>query len=432
MVCKIQSKSQALFAEAQRYTPGGVNSPVRAFKSVGGNPPFVTRGKGSKITDADGRTYVDYVCSWGPLILGHAHPEVMAALQETAARGTSFGAPTALEVQLARMLVEAVPSLELVRLVNSGTEAVSSALRLARAFTGRDRIVKFAGCYHGHVDSLLIKAGSGVSTLGLPDSPGVTVGTAQDTLILPYNDPESVKDIFSRLGHEIAAVIVEPVAGNMGVVLPLPGFLEQLREITSQHGALLIFDEIITGFRLGYGGAQERFNVIPDLTTLGKIIGGGLPVGAYGGRKDIMEMIAPSGPVYQAGTLSGNPLAVQAGITTLEILSRPGTYQQLERVSARLQEELKGLAASAGVPVNVQGLGSLFTIFFNSQPVINFAGAMECNQESFRRFFSVLLENGIYIAPSPFEAWFVSLVHADEDLDQTLVAAEKAFAAIKK
>ncbi|MEW5920898.1 MAG: glutamate-1-semialdehyde 2,1-aminomutase [Bacillota bacterium] len=424
------SKSKALFAEAQRYIPGGVNSPVRAFKAVGGDPLFISKGEGSRICDADGHTYIDYVCSWGPHILGHAHPRVMAALKETAARGTSFGAPTALELQLARMLVEAVPSLELVRLVNSGTEAVSSALRLARAYTGRSRIVKFAGCYHGHVDSLLIKAGSGVSTLGLPDSPGITPGTAQDTLALPYNDLEFVREVFARQGEEIAAVILEPVAANMGVVLPRPGFLEGLRELTTRFGALLIFDEVITGFRLGAGGAQEYFNVIPDLTILGKIIGGGLPVGAYGGRREIMELVAPLGPVYQAGTLAGNPLAVTAGIATLEILARPGTYTLLEERGLRLREALARLAAAAGVPVSVQGIASLFTVFFTLHPVADYAEAACCDQQRFRRFFRLLLQNGIYIAPSPFEAWFLSLAHSEEDLEATLAAAEKAFFAL--
>lgn len=426
------SKSKMLFSEAQRYLPGGVNSPVRAFKAVGGDPLFISKGEGSRIFDADGHSFIDYVSSWGPLILGHAHPQVVAALQEAAARGTSYGAPTALEVELARVLVEAVPSLEMVRLVNSGTEAVSSTLRLARAYTGRSLILKFAGCYHGHVDSLLIKAGSGVSTLALPDSPGITPGTARDTLVLPYNDLQLVEEAFAAQGEQIAAVILEPVAANMGVVLPRPGFLEGLRTLTSRFGALLIFDEVITGFRLGLGGAQAYYKVIPDLTILGKIIGGGLPVGAYGGRRDIMEQVAPLGPVYQAGTLSGNPLAVTAGLATLEILRHEDTYTQLEQQGQRLCKGLARLAKAAAVPVSVQGVASLFTVFFTADQVADYTMAAATNQQHFRQFFHILLQNGIYIAPSPFEAWFLSLAHTKEDLAATLEAAEKAFSVLRR
>ncbi len=424
-------KSQALFKEAQRYLPGGVNSPVRAFQAVGGDPLFISKGTGSRIYDADGASYIDYVCSWGPLILGHAHPQVVAALKEAAARGTSFGAPTALEVELARALVEVVPSLELVRLVNSGTEAAASALRLARAYTGRPLIVKFVGCYHGHVDSLLIKAGSGVGTLGLPDSPGVTLGTARDTLVLPYNDLVPVQEAFAARGGEIAAVILEPVAANMGVVLPRPGFLEGLRELTAHAGALLIFDEVITGFRLGLGGAQAYYGVIPDLTILGKIIGGGLPVGAYGGRREIMELVAPLGPVYQAGTLSGNPLASAAGLATLDVLRQPGIYNRLAERGKELREGLARLAAAVGVPVKVQGLASLFTVFFTEEEVWDYELAASCDRQRFRQFFHLLLQNGVYFPPSPLEACFLSLAHTAEDLAATLAAAEKAFAALR-
>jgi glutamate-1-semialdehyde 2,1-aminomutase len=425
-------KSKELFAEAKQYMPGGVNSPVRAFKAVGGSPLFIKSATGSKLLDSDGNTYIDYVCSWGPLILGHAHPRILEVIRETAARGTSFGAPTALETEMARLLVEAVPSLEMVRMVNSGTEAVISALRLARAYTGRDKILKFAGCYHGHGDSLLIKAGSGVSTLSLPDSPGVTSGTARDTVIAPYNDLECVREIFARIGEEIAAVIVEPVAANMGLVLPADGFLPGLREITNKYGALLIFDEVITGFRLSYGGAQDYFRVIPDLTTLGKIIGGGLPVGAYGGRKEIMEMVAPSGPVYQAGTLAGNPLAMAAGMETLKILRRPGTFQALKEKTDALARRIAAAARGADVPVCIRHLGSMFCVFFTAEDVGDFAAASRSDLKSFKVFFNVLLENGVYIAPSQFETCFLSLAHTSEDLHKTAAAVQKAFAAVKK
>ncbi len=426
------TRSEALFAEARKYIPGGVNSPVRAFRSVGGIPPFMERGAGSKIYDVDGNAYIDYVGSWGPLILGHAHPRIVKVISETAARGTSFGAPTALETEMARLLVEAVPSLEMVRMVNSGTEAVLSALRVARGYTGRHKIIKFSGCYHGHADSLLIKAGSGVTTLGLPDSPGVTPGTACDTITAPYNNLEFVKEIFGRAGEEIAAVILEPVAGNMGLVLPKPGFLEGLREVTRKYGAVLIFDEVMTGFRVAYGGAQERFNVTPDLTTLGKVIGGGLPVGAYGGRQEIMELVAPAGPIYQAGTLSGNPLAISAGIETLKIIQETGTYEELEKNTAALVDGLKERAASFGVPVDARYIGSMFCLYFNPGPVYDFDSAIRSHGESFKLYFKSMLQGGVYLAPSPFESGFVSLAHSKADLEKTLLAAEKAFAAVKK
>jgi len=425
------AKSKALFEEAKRYLPGGVNSPVRAFKAVGGEPLFFDRGRGSKIYDVDGNEYIDYVGSWGPLILGHAHPRIVEVIKETAARGTSFGAPTALETELARLIVEAVPSVEMVRMVNSGTEAVISALRLARGYTGRQKIVKFAGCYHGHGDSLLIKAGSGVTTLGLPDSPGVTPGTAADTLTAPFNDLGAVEELFKQMGEEIAAVILEPVAGNMGLVMPEPGFLEGLRELTSRYGALLIFDEVITGFRVAYGGAQERFKVIPDLTILGKVIGGGLPVGAYGGKREIMEQVAPVGPVYQAGTLSGNPLAMAVGAETLRILREPGNMEGMERRCAALVQGLTEAAAAWGVPVFAGQVGSMFGLYFQEGPVVDFDSAARSDLESFKVYFRTLLENGIYIAPSQFEVGFISLAHTDEDIEVTVAAAAKAFAAVK-
>jgi glutamate-1-semialdehyde 2,1-aminomutase len=422
-------KSKKLFAEAKKVMPGGVNSPVRAFRSVELDPVFITRGEGARIYDADGNEYIDYVGSWGPLILGHAHPRIVRALQEAVERGTSFGAPTELETEMANMVLDAVPSVEMVRMVNSGTEAVISALRLARGFTGREKIVKFIGCYHGHGDSLLIKAGSGVTTLGLPDSPGVTAGTAKDTLTVHYNDLDAVKELFARAGGEIAAVIVEPVAGNMGVVIPKPGFLEGLREVTRQYGALLIFDEVMTGFRLAYGGAQELYRITPDLTTMGKVIGGGLPVGAYGGRKDIMEQVAPAGPIYQAGTLSGNPLAMTAGLEMLKLLKEPGVYDKLEAKSAKLAAGLQSLAEKYGVDACFKRVGSMSCTYFTTRDVTDFPSALTSNLPRFRTFFKTLLENGVYMAPSQFEAAFVSLAHSDEDLDRTLAAADKAFSA---
>ena len=412
--------------------PGGVNSPVRAFKAVGGNPLFIERGAGSKIFDVDGNEYIDYVCSWGPLILGHCHPEVMNALRRVLETGTSYGAPTERETQLATMITEAFPSIEKVRLTNSGTESTMAALRLARGFTGRSMIVKFEGCYHGHGDSLLVKAGSGVATLGLPDSPGVPPELARLTLTCPFNDLASVDLAFERQGPEIAAVILEPVVGNMGCVAPQPGFLQGLRKITAERGSLLIFDEVMTGFRIAFGGAQERYGVRPDLTTLGKVIGGGLPVGAYGGRRDIMDHVAPVGPVYQAGTLSGNPLAVSAGIATLSALRKEGTYDQLERRSGQLCAGLLELAREHKLAICCNRVGSMFTLFFTAGPVTNWTEAKQSNTQSFANFFNSMLENGVYLAPSQFEAGFVSLVHDEIDINRTLAAARTAFAVISK
>lgn len=421
-----REKSAKYFAEAQHYIPGGVNSPVRAFKSVGGNPVYIKRGAGSRIYDVDGNSYIDYIGSWGPLILGHAHPRVLSAITEVAALGTSFGAPTERETQMAKLVCELVPSVEVVRMVNSGTEATMSALRLARGYTKRNKIMKFEGCYHGHADSLLIKAGSGVATLGLPDSPGVPEGTAANTITVPYNDLESVKLAFSTYGDDLAAVIVEPVGGNMGVVPPLPGFLEGLREITKQHGTLLIFDEVMTGFRVARGGAQELFGITPDLTTMGKVIGGGLPVGAYGGKREIMQQIAPAGPIYQAGTLSGNPLAMAAGLTTLEELSKPGVYERLEKLSARLAEGLADNASKLGIPHTLNRVGSMVCLFFTDTPVINYETAKTSDLERFSAYFSHLLEEGIMIPPSQFEGMFVSLAHSEEDIEKTIEASYQA------
>ncbi|MDP3879482.1 MAG: glutamate-1-semialdehyde 2,1-aminomutase [Dehalococcoidales bacterium] len=424
-------RSQELFAEARRYLPGGVDSPVRAFKAVGGTPPFMVRGQGSKIYDADGNEYIDYVCSWGPLILGHSHPHVVEALREAVARGTSFGASTELEITLAKMISEAMPSLEMLRFVNSGTEATMTALRLARAFTGRDRIIKFAGGYHGHSDGLLAKAGSGVATLGIPDSPGVPQGYAQNTLVAPYNDAAAMEEILRSYHGEIAAVIIEPVAANMGLVMPKPGFLAELRRLTSQFGALLIFDEVITGFRVAYGGAQSLFGITPDLTCLGKIIGGGLPVGAYGGRREIMEMMAPEGPVYQAGTLSGNPLVMTAGIETVKVLSYPGVYEQMEAKASRLAEGVTAAAAEAGISVRIARVASLLTVFFTAQAVVDYDSAKRSDTTLFARFFRELLSNGIYWPPSQFEAAFISLAHSDEDIQATVKVVADAFSTVK-
>ena len=423
-------RSRELFEEAQRYLPGGVNSPVRAFKAVGGEPHFIQRGQGSKVYDVDGNEFIDYVCSWGPLVLGHAHPKVVRAVQEAAEGGTSFGAPTERETRLAKLVCGAIPSVETVRFVNSGTEATMSALRLARGYTDREKVIKFDGGYHGHADGLLVKAGSGVLTLGAPDSPGVPPSMAQNTISASYNDLDGIERIFQANPDQIAAVILEPVAGNMGVVPPKEGFLQGLRDITRTYGALLIFDEVITGFRVAYGGAQSLYGVQPDLTCLGKIIGGGLPVGAYGGRKEIMDMMAPIGPVYQAGTLSGNPLAMSAGIAALEALQEKGVYETLEARSVRLAQGLAGAAASAGVPVHGTRVGSMMTCFFQSGPVTDYTSASESDTRRYAAFFNAMLEQGIYLAPSQFECTFVSLAHSDEDIDRTVVAAEKAVASL--
>ena len=423
---RVTDRSQAAFERAKQIIPGGVNSPVRAFRSVGGEPFFVDRGEGSRIYDIDGNAYIDYVGSWGPLILGHAHPEVLAAVYDAAARGTSFGAPTERETEMAELVCDRMPSVEVVRMVNSGTEATMSALRLARGFTNRQKIIKFEGSYHGHADALLIKAGSGVATLGLPDSPGVPAGVAEHTITVPYNDLESLKLAFERYGEEIAAVIVEPIAGNMGVVPPIPGFLEGLREVTNEYGALLIFDEVMTGFRVHLHSAQGLYGVTPDLTCMGKVIGGGLPVGAYGGRRDIMEHIAPSGPIYQAGTLSGNPLAMAAGIATLRLLGRPGVYEELERKSAKLEEGLARNAREFGIPSTINRVGSMVCPFFTDVNVVDYATAKTSDLARFSRVFARLLDRGVSIAPSQFEGLFVSLAHTDEDIERTIEAHYEA------
>ncbi|MEY9091465.1 glutamate-1-semialdehyde 2,1-aminomutase [Paenibacillus sp. RC84] len=420
------TKSAAAFAEAKQVIPGGVNSPVRAFKSVGLTPMYMERASGSRVYDIDGNEYIDYIGSWGPLILGHAHPEVIEAVKSTAEKGTSFGAPTLIETEMAKLVAERVPSIDIVRMVNSGTEATMSALRLARGFTKHNKILKFEGSYHGHADALLIKAGSGVATLGLPDSPGVPESVAQNTLTVPYNDLESVKLVFEKFGEDIAAVIVEPIAGNMGVVPPLPGFLEGLREVTSKFGALLIFDEVMTGFRVHLNCAQGLYGVTPDLTCLGKVIGGGLPVGAYGGRKDIMEQIAPSGPIYQAGTLSGNPLAMAAGYTTLKLLGQPGVYEELERKSARLAEGFLANAKEIGVPSTLNRVGSMVCPFFTEQKVVNYDTAKTSDLSVFNRYFGHLLDLGVSVAPSQFEGMFVSAAHTDEDIEATIEANREA------
>ncbi|MFC2013878.1 glutamate-1-semialdehyde 2,1-aminomutase [Chloroflexota bacterium] len=417
--------SEKLFQEAQKYLPGGVDSPVRAFKAVGGTPPFIVSGMGSRIYDEDSNEFIDYVCSWGPLILGHSHPQVVEALKQAAERGSSFGAPTKLEITLAKMISSAMPSIEMIRFVNSGTEATMTALRLARAVTGRDKMIKFAGGYHGHNDGLLVKGGSGLATLGIPDSPGVPVECAQNTLVAPYNDARAVELLFRQYPKAIAAVIVEPIAANMGVVPPQPGFLNGLREVTREFGALLIFDEVITGFRVAYGGAQALYGIIPDLTCLGKIIGGGLPIGAYGGRREIMEMMTPIGPVYQAGTLSGNPLATTAGIETLKVLRDPDVYSQLESKAAHLERSVAAASNRAGISLYTSRIATLLTVFFTCGPVVDYESTKQANVALFSRFFHGLLAKGIYWPPSQFEAAFISLAHSEEDIQLTVEAAQK-------
>ncbi len=424
------TKSQEVFAAAQNLMPGGVSSPVRAFKSVGGQPIVFDHVKGAYIWDVDGNQYIDYVGTWGPAICGHAHPEVIAALHEALEKGTSFGAPSVLENVLAEMVIDAVPSIEMVRFVNSGTEACMGVLRLMRAFTNREKIIKFEGCYHGHADAFLVKAGSGVATLGLPDSPGVPKSATSTTLTAPFNDLESVKALFEENRDEIAGVILEPVVGNAGFIAPDAGFLEGLRELTHEYGALLVFDEVMTGFRIAYGGAQEKFGVTPDLTTLGKVIGGGLPVGAYGGRRDIMSMVAPAGPVYQAGTLSGNPLAMTAGIKTLELLQKPGTYEYLDRITKKLADGLLQIAKETGHAVCGGQISAMFGLFFTSGPVHNYEDAKKSDTAKFGRFHRGMLEHGVYLAPSQFEAGFTSFAHTEEDIDQTLAVARDVMSSL--
>ncbi len=419
------TKSENLFQEAKQYLPGGVNSPVRAFKGVGGTPLFIERAQGAYMFDADGNKYIDYVGSWGPMIVGHAHPAVLEAVQKAVAKGASYGAPTEVEVELAKMVVEAVPSFEMVRFVNSGTEATMSALRLARAYAKRDKIIKFEGCYHGHADMLLVQAGSGVTTLGLPDSPGVPKETVAHTLVAKYNDLESVKTLFEKYPGQIAAIIVEPIGGNMGVVPPEDGFLAGLKSITQANGALLIFDEVMTGFRVAYGGAQELFDITPDLTCFGKIIGGGFPVGAYGGRREIMEMVAPVGPVYQAGTLSGNPVAMTAGIETLKILQQPDTYKKLDRLSEMLSIGLKEAADKTNIPIYQTRVGAMSCLFFTSGKISDFESAKTSDTARYAKYFHGMLQRGVYFAPSQFEAAFVSLAHSESDIEKTVAAARE-------
>jgi len=420
------------FEEASRYIAGGVNSPVRAFRGVGGEPPFIRRARGAHVETEDGRRLIDYVGSWGPMILGHADPDVIAAVTRRAADGLSFGAPTLIETALARTIATLVPSIELLRMVSSGTEATMSAIRLARGFTGRERIVKFEGCYHGHSDALLVKAGSGALTLGVPDSAGVPPAVAAATTTLPYNDAGALERCFAAAGGEIACVIVEPVAGNMGCVPPAPGFLPLLRELCTRHGAVLVFDEVMTGFRVALGGAQELYGVVPDLTTLGKIVGGGMPVGAFGGRREIMERLAPLGPVYQAGTLSGNPVAMAAGLATLEAVAKPGFHARLTAATSRIVDGLAGAARAAGVPVATNRVCGMFSLFFNAGPVTNYREVMASDAARFRRFFHGMLDAGVYLAPSPYEAGFVSAAHGNAEIDATVEAAGRVFAALAR
>ncbi|MEQ6341155.1 MAG: glutamate-1-semialdehyde 2,1-aminomutase [Gammaproteobacteria bacterium] len=425
------TRSHELFQQAQRHIPGGVNSPVRAFRGVGGEPVFLKRGAGAYVYDEDDRRYIDYVGSWGPMILGHADPEVIKAVQEAAANGLGFGAPTAIETTMADLLCELVPSMEMVRMVSSGTEATMSAIRLARGYAGRDKIVKFEGCYHGHSDSLLVKAGSGALTLGVPTSPGVPVALAEHTITLDYNDLSQVEEAFAHVGGQIACIIVEPVAGNMNCIPPLPGFLEGLRTICDEYGAVLIFDEVMTGFRVALGGAQQFYGVTPDLTTLGKIVGGGLPVGAFGGKRAVMERIAPLGPVYQAGTLSGNPVAMAAGLATLTKLLKPGFYSDLSMMTQRLTDGVTARAKAAGIPMCANQVGGMFGLFFSDETSIHsYAQVMNCNVERFKLFFHGMLEQGVYLAPSAFEAGFVSSAHGTAEIDATLDAAERVLAGL--
>ena len=425
------TKSFNAFNEAKKFMPGGVNSPVRSFSSVNSNPPFISHGAGSYIFDIDGNSYIDYVNSWGPLILGHAHPKIVTALKNAVERGTSYGAPTELETKLAKLVNKIYPSMEVMRMVNSGTESTMSALRVARGYTGREKIVKFIGCYHGHSDSLLVKAGSGAATFGEPSSPGVTRGTAQDTITLPYNDLETVENIFAQCGEQIAAIIVEPVAGNMGLVLPKENYLRSLRDITKKYGALLIFDEVMCGFRVSIGGAQEKYKITPDLTCLGKIIGGGLPCAAYGGAEKIMRNVSPDGRIYQAGTLSGNPLAMTAGIETLKILLEDNLTDKISAKTSKLVAGIKNAAQMSDIKIQTPQAGSMFGIFFSDKPVTNYDESAAANQEMFKKFFGAMLEQGIYLAPSQFETLFMSAVHSDEDIAKTINAAEIAFGALK-
>lgn len=424
---KAKEKSESLFKRAQEIIPGGVNSPVRAGKSVGMNPPFIHKAKGALIWDADQNEYIDYVCSWGPMILGHAHPDVIVAVQESAEKGTSYGAPTEMEVNMAEIIVDMVPSIEMVRMVNSGTEATMSAIRLARGVTGRTKIVKFDGCYHGHADSLLVSAGSGIATLGIPGSPGVPEDLARHTISLPFNDLPAVEKTFEKFDRQIAAIIVEPVAGNMGVVLPENGFLKGLRKITEESGTILIFDEVITGFRVSPGGAQSLYGIMPDLTCLGKIIGGGLPVGAFGGKREIMSRMAPEGEIYQAGTLSGNPLAMSAGLATLNMLKKGSIYETLEKNCELLFSGLEKAASEANIPVKVNRIGSMGTLFFTSSPVTDFQSAKACDEKRFIEYFGKMLGQGIYLAPSPFETSFISRAHTKEMIEKTVHCASNAF-----